>query len=152
MATHPKQYRDAHDITRTLLGAPLGGLLDETFRLMEVAEEEIAQAKGRSPEHAEKLHGGFAVLCPSEPLRGIGENLYRAHCRELLDRVREGHDTRAATGAEVVAVLSALSLQAPLDRPATFLYWQLFSALFPTESTALRAKVGSVAAYSYDKT
>jgi uncharacterized protein YcfJ len=61
MATQSKPHHDAHDIARTLLGAPLGGLLDETFRLMEVAEDEIAQAKSRSPEHAEKLHGGFCV-------------------------------------------------------------------------------------------
>ena len=40
----------------------------------------------------------------------LHELLYRAHCRELLDRVRHDRDTRAATTAELLGVLSALSL------------------------------------------
>jgi hypothetical protein len=41
---------------------------------------------------------------------------------------------RLATKAELVATLSALSLQSPLDRSATLLYWDTFATLFPKEA------------------
>lgn len=51
----------------------------------------------------------------------------------------------------MVAYLSAASLQVPPGRPATFLYWQLFGALFPDQAEKLRAEIGPVAADSHDK-
>ena len=136
---------------RTLLGPSLGSAIENAFRCMEFAEDEIAAAKARHPLDAELIHRTFSVLCPSEPLRAAGEKLYRAHCQELIERVREGKDARAATKAELIAVLSALSLQAPLDRSATFLYWELFGVLFPSASEKLREEVGPVTADVSDK-
>lgn len=136
---------------RTLLGPSLGGAIETAFQCMEFAEEEIAAAKTRHPLDGDLIHRAFSVLCPSEPLRTAGEKLYRAHCQELIERIREGRDTRAATKAELIAVLSALSLQAPLDRSTSFLYWELFGALFPRAAETLREETGPVAADAFDK-
>jgi len=147
----PKENQSPADIARTLLGATLAELLDETFRRMDLAEEEIAAAMARRPEHGTALHGAFRALCPTQALRGAGRALYRAHCRELLERVVAGDDLRPATTAELAALLSALSLEAPLDRPTTVLYWRVFTAIFPTEAAAIRHEVGAVAADDYEQ-
>jgi hypothetical protein len=150
--TKPKKKTDATtNLARELLGAPLANVFERTFHRVELAEEEIDAAKRRHPNDAERIHRAFLILCPSDPLHAYGDELYRAHCRELLERVRLGGDTRPATSAEVVACLSAASLQVPPGRPATFLYWQLFGALFPDQAEKLRAEIGPVAADSHDK-
>jgi hypothetical protein len=152
--TKPQQNRTnaSLDAARAILGGPLTSILDGAFRKMEIAEEEIAKAKRRSPEHAERLHRAFLLLCPSEALASAAERLYRLHCRELLARVAAGDDTRTATNAELASVLSVLSLAAPLDRSATLLYWRIFGALLPKEAEELRAGIGPVAADAYDET
>lgn len=104
------------------LGESLGGAIEAAFRCMEFAEEEIAAAKKAYPLSADLMHRAFAIMCPSAPLRDGGEKLFRAHCRELLDRVHLEKDMRPGTTAEVVAVLSTMSFRAPLERPATALY------------------------------
>ena len=150
-----KLNNDTHNtvaVAETILGRPLATHLEILFECMELAEKEIASAKQRSPEHAERLHTAFLALQPSTPLlHRCPERLFRAHCRELLERVTKSHDLRPATTAEVVAVLSAMSLEHPLDRPATVLYWEGFTALFPEEATRVRAEIGPVAADSRDR-
>jgi hypothetical protein len=56
--------------------------------------------------------------------------VYRTHCRELLDRVAAGADTRPATDAEKLAVLSAASQTAPLNGGAETLYARRFPDIF----------------------
>jgi hypothetical protein len=53
--------------------------------------------------------------------------VYRAHCRELLDRVARGEDTRQATAAECCAALMETSLAAPLSTSAAGLYPRLWA-------------------------
>ena len=63
--------------------------------------------------------------------------MYRSHCRELLDRVAHGADTRPGTAAECCAALSEASLRAPLHSSAVGLYarmWRL-AGLPPTALT-----------------
>jgi len=152
--TTPQQNKTnpSLDAVRAILGGPLTSVLDGAFRKMEIAEEEIADAKRRSPDHAECIHCAFLLLCPSDALASAAERLYRLHCRELLARVAAGDDTRTATNAELASVLSALSLAAPLDRSATLLYWRTFTALFPEEAADLHAGIGPVVADAYDET
>jgi hypothetical protein len=149
--TKPHKNTDLFDAARDVLGAPVFNAIEGAFRRMEHAEEEIAAAKRRFPEHAERIHRSFLLLCPSDVLMSAAETLYRLHCRELLERVAGGADTRAATKAELVALLADLSLDAPLDRSATLLYWQTFSALMPDDAAKLRCDIGAVAADSYDE-
>jgi hypothetical protein len=91
-------------------------MLDPLFDAMTWAEDEIDAATRRHP-----------AVAPAMP-RMRTEVLYRAHCRELLDRVAAGEDTRPGTAAECCLALSETSLQVPLRTSAVGLYarmWRL---------------------------
>ena len=133
-----------------VLGNSLSGTIAHTFRCMEIAEEEIAAAKARHPLLTAQ-HDGFRALCPPAVLREAGERIYRTYCRELLARIVAGSPLGAATTAELMAVLQAMSLAAPLERAATVLYWDRFAETFPADAARLRSEIGAVAADSYDQ-
>ncbi len=60
------------------------------------------------------------------------ERVYRSHCREILDRVAAGTDTRPGTAAEVCCAMLSISLLAPLTSAATGLYMRMWlTAGFP---------------------
>lgn len=134
-----------------LLGAGVAGTIAHAFRCMEIAEEEISAAKARRPLLATQLHDGFRELCPPDVLREAGERLYRAHCRELLDRIATSSPLQPATTAELLGLLQAMSLAAPLERTTTALYWDRFAELFPADAARIRSEVGRVATDSYDQ-
>jgi len=142
---------DLFTAARELLGEGLGGTIAHTLRCMEIAEEEIAAAKARHPLLAAQLHDGFRELCPPAVLREAGERLYRTYCREMLARIAAGSPLSSATTAELLAVLQAMSLAAPLERAATVLYWNRFAETFPADAARLRCEIGPVAADSYDE-
>jgi hypothetical protein len=142
---------DLFTAARELLGGSLSSTIAHTFRCMEIGEEEIAAAKARHPLLAAQLHDGFRELCPPPVLRDAGERLYRAYCREMLTRIVAGSPPGAATTAELLAVLQAMSLAAPLERAATVLYWDRFAETFPADADRLRSEIGFVAADSYDQ-
>ncbi len=101
--------------------------LEPLLVAMAWAEEEIKAAQRRHPAAADRIWGSFGLLRPTQPLMRT-EAAYRAHCRELLDRVAGGDDTRAGTAAECCAALSEASLYAPLRSSAVGLYarmWRL---------------------------
>jgi hypothetical protein len=112
----------------TLGFGDLMGALNDAFTLMETAEEEIAEAQQRHPEAADRLWHSYSLLAP--PADGFmqREPAYRAHCREILERVAKGEDTRQGTAAEVCRVLSEASLVAPLKSPAFGLYLRMWQA------------------------
>jgi hypothetical protein len=134
-----------------ILGERLSGTIAHTFRCMEIAEAEIASAKATHPLLSAQLHDGFRELCPPAVLREAGERLYRAYCREMLARIAAGSPLGVATTAELLAVLQAMSLAAPLERAATVLYWDRFAETFPADAALLRSEIGAVAADSYDQ-
>ncbi len=69
--------------------------------LVDVAEDEIEQAAVRHPQAADDLFHCFRLLVPAFEARAWGtEFVLRAHCRELLERVAAGQDTRPGTNAE----------------------------------------------------
>lgn len=103
------------------------------FDCMKSADEEITAFKNRVPAYSKQLDKAFAILCPSIPLRNKHDELYRFHCRELLDRVISKEDTRIGTRAEVLAALSDTSLNAPLTRAGQTTYEHLFAQLYGTE-------------------
>lgn len=96
--------------------AEVGGLLAEAFEMVEWAESEIAQAQKRHPDQADTLFHSFSLLSVRDGLQPrIGtEIVYRAHARELLERVAAGQDTRPGTAAEVVIGLLAAATHTPL--------------------------------------
>ena len=112
-----------------MFGFDLGGL----FECMDWAEEEIAAARARFPRAADLLFHSFTLLRPGTNLTRSGtEFVYRSHCRELLDRVARGHDTRTATAAEICCVLGTVSHEAKLNSAAFGLYLRMWiTAGFP---------------------
>jgi len=109
----------------------IGGLIDTVLDRCFVADEEIEAAQLR---HCERDRGplwnSFRLLKPTHD-RAWPELVYRAHCRELLDRVAAGIDTRPATDAEKISVLSTASQSAPLNSGAETLYLRIGTRLFP---------------------
>jgi hypothetical protein len=115
-----------------------------TFDRVEIAEEEIRSVKRRFPARASEIHDAFAMLCPTEPLRDLSEDVFRFHCRELLERVAKGQDVRPGTTAEVLGFLADVSLSAPPTRVSTLLYQKLFGRIFPEVLGSLILGTGSM--------
>jgi hypothetical protein len=114
---------DARGIFAVMAGA---------FERMEWAEEEIAAAQARHPRHADRIWHSFSLLVPNSGLERMSyERVYRAHCREILDRVAAGEDTRLGTAVfagEICCALLDTSLLAPLTSAATGLYMRMYQA------------------------
>jgi hypothetical protein len=104
------QLPDGRDVMADLQA--LVGEMQSVFSLIEHAEDEISQAMQRHPGHADRIWHSFSLLTPTLD-RLATEVVYRAHCRELLDRVARGEDTRPATAAECCVALMETSLAAP---------------------------------------
>ena len=122
-----------------------------TFLCMEIAEQEIAAAKQRHPLLSVQIHDAFRWLCPTEPLRGLDEAVYRHHCRELLERIVNGQDLSPGTAGECIAAVSGASLVSPPDRAAVLLYWSLFEQIFPHEAKRIREEAGVPVSDDYDR-
>lgn len=114
-------------------GTGLGRMLDRCFAQMEWAEDEITQAQQRHPDSVAKLWKTFLLIQGTHELMGT-EFVYRAHARELLERVHAGEDCRPPTDVEIVCGLSEASLRAPLNTAAVTLYMRLFAQLFPDKA------------------
>jgi len=135
-----------------LLPVALGDTLTRTFRCMELAEDEIAKVKRRHPGQAAALDDAFRHLMPTPVLRGLGDEVYGAHCREILELLATGDDIREGTTAEVIAALAESSQAAPLTRTATLLYIELFELVFPGKSEKLFAELGPMEPNAYERT
>jgi hypothetical protein len=109
-----------------LVGSVFGEALTSVFASMEWAEEEIGKARVRHPKHADRIFHSFTLLCPPDDRRMATELVYRSHCRELLDRVAAGDDTRPGTVAEVCCAMAEASLATPLTSSATGLYMRMW--------------------------
>ncbi|WP_436528293.1 hypothetical protein [Actinoplanes sp. HUAS TT8] len=58
------------------------------------------------------------------------EFVYRAHARELLERVAVGADLRLATAAEICLLLSQVSLRTPIHGAGAGLYFRMWRTAF----------------------
>lgn len=72
-------------------------IVANAFKHMKIAEEEIEAAKLRYPAKAAQLHNSFKLLCPPETFTSFTSELYRAHAKELLQRIARGKDLSLAT-------------------------------------------------------
>ena len=104
--------------------------LGPIFEQMEWAEEEIEAAQRLHPAQAGLLWTTFRLLVPTHDLMRT-EFVYRSHCRELLERVARGQDTRPGTGAEVAIACCQTSLLAPLSTAGSGLYLRVWAKAFP---------------------
>lgn len=108
----------------------LPSVLTNTFRSMEIAEQEINKAKGRWPRKKDALHKSFRLLMPG-PLSGVREEVYRHHCQEILERVVKDEDTTLATKAEMMVAISEFTLKIPINSTMAALYERLFLEVIP---------------------
>ena len=134
-----------------LVPPAIGRVIANSFRRMTVAEDEIRAAKARHPRKAAKLDQAFRYLCPPALLGGLDDMVYRAHAREILERVAKGGKLRPGTTAEVVAALSHGSQVAPPGRIEMLLYTELFARLFPKESLRLMTDSRPAAPDRYER-
>jgi hypothetical protein len=96
------------------------------------AEDEITAGQDRHPDQADLLYHCFTLLKPTTPPMTT-QFVYRAHCRELLDRMAEAGDPREPTNAEIAIGCAHVSLVIPLSRAAMTLYMRAWSAAFPDQ-------------------
>ena len=108
-----------------------------TFKFIEVAEEEIARAQHRYPEQAAHLHRTFSFLRPDHFIN-YHPTIYRHHCRELLERIAAGADTRPGTLAEAAIAIMQVTLATPVQRDVAILYGRIFKRFFPEQYETLR--------------
>ncbi|MGW5918530.1 hypothetical protein ACWFPY_06030 [Nocardia fluminea] len=92
---------------------------------MDWAEDEIAQAQLRHPDITDVLHHSFALLTATHD-RMSTEFIYRAHARELIERVATGVLTKPGTSIEVALSLMQASLVTPLNTTAFGLYLRMW--------------------------
>lgn len=124
------------------------GTISGVFDQVEICESTIAGARRDHPEHDAALWNSFELLMPSPLLHEAPEPVYRAHCAELLDRVRQGQDTTLGTKAEIVMSLSESSLRSPLTHTASVLYARLFREILP--HTPVAEELAQLSTMAYD--
>lgn len=107
--------------------------IGSTFDQIDWAEDEISRAQRRHPAETDRLYHAFSLLRATHE-RMNHELVYRAHCRELLERVATGHDTRPGTAAEICIACSEASLIAPLASPVAGLFGRMWAQAFPEHS------------------
>ncbi|MFC9974286.1 hypothetical protein ACFVH6_25620 [Spirillospora sp. NPDC127200] len=107
------------------------------------AQDEIEQAQRR---HGEEGRDGpiWNAFLRLEDRHGIMESeiIYRAHCRELIERVVAGGDLTEPTAVEMMRVVREASLRAPLNSTGTGLYLRLFARALPDEAEQVFAEIG----------
>lgn len=101
-----------------LLPAALHGRIANAFALMGVAEDELALARRRHRRaiRSAVFDRAFLTLCAPPQMITLAAQVYRAHARELLDRLGlegEAADLRPATEAECLIACLEMSLKAP---------------------------------------
>jgi hypothetical protein len=119
-----------------LLGeASFGRVLDRTFRMINLAEEEIDRYRKEYPGAGKEIDNAFPILRPNDLLLETCEEVYRSHAAELLTRIGEAGSleaatTETATDAECLLAMKEASLSAPLPRRAFHAYGMLMERTF----------------------
>jgi hypothetical protein len=111
-----------------VLGTDCGGAVSNAFRLMGIAERELADFERRHP----KVDFGpmFLILMPPPSMYKMAVEVYVHHARELLTRFVAGEDLRPGTKAEAMIVCMEISLKKPPGARIAHLYESIFSEVF----------------------
>ena len=104
----------------------------EASKFVDWTEDEIDKAMKRYSEQADRIFHASALLVPILSSRAWGvEFVVRGHCRELLDRVGTGGNTKRGTAAECCIVMSEVSKGVPLHGAASGFYLRMWGLAFP---------------------
>lgn len=106
----------------------MNGTFGRVFEYMEIADAELARAGVKE--------NGFRDLFPGPFLR-VAPELYRAHARELAERMRDGVSLERGTRAEVMLAMIDASLASPLTRAGQAVYEHLFVEMMPNDARKL---------------
>jgi len=101
---------------------------DAAMNSMEIAEGLIEELSKEHPEHADLIWHSFGLLRPTHDLMHKTDMIYRSHCREILQRVIDGADTRPGTAAECCIVCCETSQIAPLTVAGVGAYMRMWQA------------------------
>lgn len=115
----------------TKLFDEIQGGLAGIFARIEQSEDEMDAAAARHPGEADRIYHSFLLFSETQIGEWPGEQIWRAHCREILERLVAGEDTRPGTDAEIAVVCMEASMRAPLGPGAVALYARVFRSCFP---------------------
>ncbi|WP_329060514.1 hypothetical protein [Amycolatopsis sp. NBC_01480] len=115
----------------------VGGIL----ACLEWAEDEIQAAMRRHPDAEDTLWHSNILLCPTDHLRLTTEWVFRSHCRELLERVASGDDTRPATDAEICCATLVIATRIPIRSAAFGMQMRLWHRAFPGKEVMQADKI-----------
>jgi len=101
---------------------------DAAMSSMEIAEGLIEELSREHPESADLIWHSFSLLRPTQSLMHKTAMIYRSHCREILQRVIDGADTRPGTAAECCIVCCETSQIAPLTVAGVGTYMRMWQA------------------------
>ena len=107
------------------------GVVDCMFCHMDIAEEEITRGKLHYPTKFKIINDSFMLLVTPAVLKGKCDEAYRAHVREIIERVALGQDTRPGTTAECLCHMMEVALKAPLTGGGQAITERLFDTVFP---------------------
>ncbi len=110
---------------RELIGPEFTKAVTTTLTQQDWAEDEISRGQQRHPDVADVLHHSFSLLTATHE-RMTTEFIYRAHARELIERVATGVSTKPGTSVEVALSLMRASLVTPLNTTAFGLYLRMW--------------------------
>lgn len=132
-AVPQRARRDMHPLIRGVLGETVSSGIEALFRRFDIAEEAIKRYVRRYPDRTHVIDQAFGVLRweLGEP---VVDELFRAHCEELLQRVIENKSLEDGTRAEALTALSYTSLRGPLVSQYAALAEKLFLEMFGSEA------------------
>lgn len=116
-----------------------GSEIHRAFHFMSIAEDAITAGKRRHPTKAAEIHKqAFMAVQPyhSEFWKAPDE-VFRAHCAEIVDRIAAGANgikLDVATDAEILFGLYSASQKAPPGDHFSLLYQRLFVKIFPKQT------------------
>jgi hypothetical protein len=149
-----------HPLIQEVLGDSILNAITVGLEFNRISEKQVEKMMRR---HGEKPPAGVgtpyfdrsmagpiwlahSLLRPTGDMTEHAPMVYEAHCREILERVVAGEDTRPGSAPEMILALSQTSMIAPLTSAATGLYLSLFTSTFPGHEAALRIEGGATLA------
>lgn len=121
----------SEELLKKLLPEGVFSTIGKVFDLVEIAEEEIKAATLRYPWKEHDFKAAFQECLFPGDLARFGKRVYRAHAKEMLQRVADDADTKPGTLAECAVALSLASLKAPLTSGHTAAMEKAFAFIFP---------------------